>query len=55
MNETKKDQQPPIKDIRPFPGTAEAKARGCKCAVTTGADGKPLYVMTKGCPIPNHG
>lgn len=57
MSETNKDQQrgPVIGDIHPLPGTPEAKARGCKCWVGKGADGKPLYAMTKGCPIRNHG
>lgn len=44
-----------IRDLSPYPGTAEANARGCTCTVTTGANGKPLYAITKGCPIPNHG
>ena len=55
MGENSKDQQrPAFKDMHPLPGTPEAKALGCTCEVATGADGKPLYAMTKGCPIRNH-
>ena len=45
-----------IRDLYPLPGTPEAKALGCTCWVDgTGADGKPVYVMPRGCPIRNHG
>jgi hypothetical protein len=54
MNETNQEQSPILRDIGPFPGTAEATARGCTCGVTTGVDGKPLFAMTRGCPIYNH-
>jgi hypothetical protein len=64
------DKQPPTPqrgparaDLHPLPGTLEARARGCKCSVATGADGNPLldssgsplYSFSKGCPIPNQG
>ena len=55
MTENSKDQQrPAITDLHPLPGTPEAIARGCICDVSTGADGKPLFAMKKGCPIRNH-
>jgi hypothetical protein len=45
-----------IRDIHPLPGTPEAKALGCTCSVGgTSANGEPLYAMTKGCPVRNHG
>ncbi len=45
-----------IRNIHPLPGTPEAKALGCTCGVAgVGSDGKPLFAMTKGCPVRNHG
>jgi hypothetical protein len=46
--------EPALKDIHPLPGSPEAKSLGCKCSSILGEEGKPLFVMTKGCPIENH-
>jgi hypothetical protein len=56
------DQEPILRDLRPFPETPEAKARGCRCSLVRDPDGSPvlgqdgrlIYSFTKGCPIPNH-
>src|SRR5581483_4229271 len=53
--EKEPDSDRPIKrSMWPKPGTAEAKALGCKCDVIERADGKISYAFTKGCPVPNH-
>ena len=50
------------RDLRPFPETSEARARGCRCRIAREPDGTPvlgqdgelIYSLTKGCQIPNH-
>jgi hypothetical protein len=56
------DQEPILRDLRPFPETPAAEARGCRCRLVRNRDGSPvfgqdgrlIYSFTKGCPIPNH-
>jgi hypothetical protein len=56
------DHEPIGRDLRPYPETPEAKARGCQCRIVRDRDGAPelgqdgriIYSFTKGCPIPNH-
>jgi hypothetical protein len=48
-----------MRDMRPLPETSEAVALGCTCNVARKADGwphldahgRPLYAITKGCPV----
>jgi hypothetical protein len=61
-DEQSENGKPFVRDLWPFPETAEAKARGCLCRIARNRDGSPalgidgelIYSLTKGCPIPNH-
>jgi hypothetical protein len=61
-DEQDENREPMVRDLRPFPESPEAKARGCLCKIVRNRDGKPelgqdggiTYSFTKGCPIPNH-
>ena len=61
-DEQHEDRELIVRDLRPFPETPEAKARGCQCRIVRnpygtpvlGQDGRIIYSLTKGCPIPNH-
>jgi hypothetical protein len=61
-DEQDENAEPVVRDLRPFPETPEAKARGCLCRIARNRDGSPhlgndgelIYSLTKGCPIPNH-
>jgi hypothetical protein len=55
-NDQDGDLIPIIRDLRPFPETSEARARGCRCRLTRDPEGTPIlekngqliYSLTKG-------
>jgi hypothetical protein len=56
------DWEPVVRDLRPYPETPEARARGCQCRIVRNLDGTPVLgedariicSLTKEFPIPNH-